>query len=288
MADASGVPASVPKLRGAMNQVGAAVCGGRESRERSRWPAVRRVVPFAALALTLGCTHNLQLMSSPPVASATTTAGPWASMIFAARTDSGVFVIDLGWGRASAGLRTVLSDIGADTSDVRWAFLTHAHRDHIGAWPSVAHATFVMGHDEVPRFFGDSAYAGFASRVGEAVNDAHRPDVTTVRTLGVRGDTTFALGADTVHAFAVPGHTPGSMAYLFRETLFAGDAANYSVLSGFRGALRVYSDDVARSQLSMRALFTRLDSVGRSVRVLCTAHAKCAPVDSALRARVTR
>lgn len=209
-------------------------------------------------------------------------------MIFAARTDSGVFVIDLGWGRASSGLRAVLAEIKADTSDVRWAFLTHAHRDHIGAWPSVAHATFVMGHDEVPRFVGDSAYAGFASRVSEAFNDAHRPDPSRVHVLGLHGDTAFAFGRDTVHAFTVPGHTPGSMVYLFRETLFAGDAANYSALSGFRGALGVYSDDVDRSHASMRALFTRLDSAGVSVRTLCTAHAKCAPVDSALRARVTR
>jgi len=254
----------------------------------SRVHAVRRVAQCAVLGLTLNCTHNLQLMPSPPTASATTTAGPWASMIFAARTDSGVFVIDLGWGRASSGLRAVLADIGADTSDVRWAFLTHAHRDHIGAWPSIAQATFVMGHDEVPRFFGDSAYAGFAVRVGDAINAVRRPDPTVVRTLGVRGDTAFVFGRDTLHVYAVPGHTPGSLVYLFRETLLVGDAANYSVLSGFRGALRVYSDDVARSHASMQALFTRLDSAGRPLRVLCTAHAKCAPVDSALRARVTR
>jgi glyoxylase-like metal-dependent hydrolase (beta-lactamase superfamily II) len=135
---------------------------------------------------------------------------------------------------------------------------------------------------------GDSAYTGFAPRIGEAINDTHRPDTSRIAIQALGGDTSFVFGRDTLHAYAVPGHTPGSTAYLFRETLFAGDAANYGVLGGFRGALRIYSDDVDDSHVSMRALFVRLDSAGMRVRTLCTAHAKCAPVDSALRARVTR
>jgi glyoxylase-like metal-dependent hydrolase (beta-lactamase superfamily II) len=246
------------------------------------------VTAASALVAASACTHNLHLAPPPPAAAATTTAGPWTSMIFAARTDSGVFVIDLGWGRASSGLRAVLGELGADTADVRYAFLTHAHRDHIGAWPSVTQATFVMGRDEVPRFVGDSVYVDFGSRVGEAFNDSRRPAPGSVQILALGGDTTFVFGRDTLRAYAVPGHTPGSTVYLFRETLFAGDAANHGVVAGFRGALRIFSDDVTRSHASMQALFARFDTTGVRVRTLCTAHAKCAPVDSALRARVTR
>lgn len=260
----------------------------QDTRVAHRHPRVVPAVVACIAILGAGCTHNLHLLPPPPTAAATTTAGIWTSMIFAARTDSGVFVIDLGWGRAASGLRDVLAQVGADTADVRYAFLTHAHRDHIGAWPSVAHTTFVMGRDEVPRFVGDSAYTGFAPRIGEAVNDTHRPHASDVTIHPLDGDTSFVFGRDTLRAYAVPGHTSGSMAYLFRETLFAGDAANYGVVGGFRGALRVYSDDVDSSHASMRALFARLDSAGTRVSTLCTAHAKCAPVDSALRARVTR
>jgi len=258
-------------------------------RSRAVLPRARATSALSAL-LTFGvaCAHNLHLMPPPPTAAATTTAGPFTSMIFAARTDSGVFVIDLGWGRASSGLHDVLARIDADTADVRYAFLTHAHRDHIGAWSSVAHATFVMGRGEVPRFLGDSAYTGFAPRVGEAIKDTHHPRAADVTVRALDGDTMFVFGRDTLHAYAVPGHTPGSTVYLFRETLFAGDAANYGALSGFRGALSIYSDDVDGSHASMQALFARLDATGARVRTLCTAHAKCAPVDSALRARVTR
>ncbi len=259
-------------------------CDARRVAVRTAWVAGL----CATITLVAACTHGLNLVPPPPTAAANTTAGPWTSMIFAARTDSGVFVIDLGWGRASSGLRAVLATIGADTSDVRFAFLTHAHRDHIGAWPSVSHATFVMGRDEVPHFVGDSSYAGFAPRVAESVNSTRRPSSSDVTILALGGDTAFVFGSDTVYAYAVPGHTRGSTVYLFRNTLFAGDAVNYSPVSGFRGALRIYSDDVERSHASMKALFARLDSTGVSVGTLCTAHAKCAVVDSALRARVAR
>ena len=243
---------------------------------------------LAVVALVAACTHNLQLVPPPPTAAVTTTAGPWTSMIFAARTDSGVFVIDLGWGRASTGLRSVLSRIDADTADVRWVFLTHAHRDHIGAWKSVTDAVFVMGRDEVPGFVGESSYKGFGPRMGEFLNDTHRPHKDSVTIVALGGDTSFVFGQDTVRSYAVPGHTPGSTVYVFRQTLFAGDAANYGALAGFRGALRVYSDSVQQSHESMRALFARFDSSGVQIRTLCTAHGKCAAMDSALRSRVAR
>lgn len=243
---------------------------------------------LAVLAVATACTHKLALLPPPSTAAVVTTAGPFTSMIFAARTDSGVFVIDLGWGRASSGLRGVLAKLNADTSDVRWTFLTHAHRDHIGAWASVPQATFVMGRREVPRFVGDSAYRGFGSRVGEFFNDSHRPSDSSVSILALGGDTVFVFGRDTLRAYAVPGHTPGSMVYVFRETLFAGDAAYRGVIPRFSGALRVFSDDVEQSHASMRALFARLDSAGVRVHTLCTAHAKCAVADSALRQRVSR
>ncbi len=241
-----------------------------------------------AMLLALGCTHDMHLLPSAPRAAATTTAGPWASMIFAARTDSGVFVIDLGWGDAAAGLRSVLGQIGAKPSDVRFAFITHAHRDHIAAWTHVPQAMFVLGRDEVPLFTGRASYKGFATRLADDINTYRRPAPGEVTVLALAGDTAFALGRDTLRAYAVPGHTPGSTAYLFRETLFVGDAANWGVIQGFRGALTIYSDSVPQSRMSLRSLLARLDASGVRWRTLCTAHGKCARVDSSLRAKITR
>jgi glyoxylase-like metal-dependent hydrolase (beta-lactamase superfamily II) len=129
---------------------------------------------------------------------------------------------------------------------VRWAFITHAHRDHIAGWTHVPQATFVLGRDEVPLFTGTASYKGLVPRLADNLNGYRRPTRSEVTVLAVGGDTLFAFGRDTLRAYAVPGHTPGSTAYLFRGTLFVGDAANWGVVRGFRGALTC-SDSAGRA-----------------------------------------
>ena len=91
-------------------------------------------------------------------------------------------------------------------------------------------------------------------------------------------DTLFVLGADTVFAYPVPGHTPGSTAYVFRGILFVGDAMNWRPFTGWSGARPEMSDDVAESDRSLAALWRRLPP--GSVHVVCTAHAKCRRVEA--------
>ena len=90
--------------------------------------------------LLLGCTKDLQLIQDAPNAVAATTTGPWASMMYVARTDSGVIAIDLGWTGFEEILPELLRQLNARAPEVRFVFLTHAHRDHIAAWPLVRQA----------------------------------------------------------------------------------------------------------------------------------------------------
>lgn len=244
---------------------------------------------FWSLALgvwTSGCTKDLQLIQDPPNAVTATTTGPWASMIYVARTDSGVIAIDLGWTGAGDALPKSLRALDADSSDVRFVFLTHAHRDHIAAWPLVSHARFILGSAEVPAFLGTGAYSGWAAKMGDELNTYPRPNEGDLSLLGISSDTAIALGRDTVFAFPIPGHTPGSIAFLFRGILFGGDAINWRPGTGFQGARPEFSDSVAQSRESLAALWTRLPL--SRMRIMCTAHGKCALADSALRERVTR
>ena len=235
--------------------------------------------------LLLGCTKDLQLIQDPPNAVAATTTGPWASMIYVARTDSGVIAIDLGWTGSENVLPDLLQQLGATTTDVRYAFLTHAHRDHIAAWPLVRQARFVLGANEVPAFTGQGGYSGWAAKMGE-MNEYPRPATGELPLIAVASDTAIVLGRDTVFAFPVPGHTAGSMTWLFRGILFGGDAINWRPGTGFQGARPEFSDSIAQSRESLRALWQRLP-VDR-VRIMCTAHGKCAIADAALRERVLR
>lgn len=249
-------------------------------------PSTFRFVLLTCGLWTLGCTKDLQLIQDPPDAVAATTTGPWASMIYVAHTDSGVIAIDLGWTGSEDVLPESLRRLNATPSDVRFVFLTHAHRDHIAAWPLVRQARFALGRDEVPFFAGSATYAGWAAKMGDELNSYPRPTEGELALVPVVSDTAFILGRDTVFAFLVPGHTAGSTAYLFRGILFGGDAINWRPGSGFQGARPEFSDSVAQSRESLKALWGRLPLA--RVRIMCSAHGKCAVADSALRDRVTR
>lgn len=233
-----------------------------------------------------GCTKDIQLIQDPPAAAAATTTGPWASMIYIARTDSGVIAIDLGWTGYEEVLPAVLHQVNAAPADVRFVFLTHAHRDHIAAWPLVRQASFVLGAAEVPAFMGEAGYSGWAAKMGDELNTYPHPQPGELALVPVAQDTAIVLGADTVYAFPIPGHTAGSVAYLFRGILFGGDAINWRPGSDFQGARPEFSDSTEQNRESLRALWKRLPE--SRVRIMCTAHGKCAPSSPALRNQVLR
>jgi glyoxylase-like metal-dependent hydrolase (beta-lactamase superfamily II) len=233
------------------------------------------------LLVVLSCTTELERIQNPPHAIAIPSGGPWSSMTYLARTDSGVIAIDLGWMNGSAMLREALAELGATPDDVRYVFLTHAHRDHVVGWRDVRGARFVLGEGEVPYFTGVKHYRGLVPRVGDWLNAPDYPAPGELTLVPVATDTTFVFGSDTLRAYPIPGHTAGSTAYLFRGVLFVGDAINRRPLVGFRGARPEMSDDVERSRASVRDLWRRIGTL--PLRSVCTAHAKCTAADSSIR-----
>jgi glyoxylase-like metal-dependent hydrolase (beta-lactamase superfamily II) len=210
-------------------------------------------------------------------------AGAGGSMFTVFRTDAGLVVVDLAWWGAADELRSMLAESGSSPDDVVAVLLTHAHRDHIAAWPAVRGAVFHMADAEAPHFFGEADYRGWVPRLADRLVDPPHPARHEVRVVTFSTDTTLVLGRDTIHAFLVPGHTPGSTAYLVRGVVFAGDALAWTPL-GFRPSLPGYSDDVAQAAASLDRLFERLTD--HDVRLICTGHGKCSPFTAAFRSDV--
>jgi glyoxylase-like metal-dependent hydrolase (beta-lactamase superfamily II) len=101
--------------------------------------------------------------------------------------------------------------------DVRWLLETHAHADHLSA----AHWLKAQLPD-----------AGLAIGAGiRTVQATFRPlfnadfaiDGSQFDALFEDGDA-FDFGASNARVFAVPGHTPDSVAYLIGDALFTGDS----------------------------------------------------------------
>lgn len=207
-------------------------------------------------------------------------------MIYLARVDSGVLAIDLGWTRAAAALDRGLRRLGATREDVTAVFLTHSHRDHIGAWRAVAAAPFYVGAPEVDLLLGRAEHGGWVPRTAHRLRRTDGPRPGEVELRPFSRDTAFTFGADTLHAFLAPGHTAGSAAYLFRGVLFAGDAVSKTFLSGrLRPARAGYSDDTALARRSLADVLAKAEA--RGVRIVCTAHARCAPYTPELRRRLS-
>jgi glyoxylase-like metal-dependent hydrolase (beta-lactamase superfamily II) len=253
---------------------------------RGRWRAAAAAGAALAAAACAAPHRSVALLAVPGQSAVALTGGPNASLIYAARTSAGVLLIDLGWWGHGRALPRALAALGAEAADVALVFLTHAHRDHVAAWPAVRRARFHLAAPEAPRLTGAARPRGWIPRWAERVKPTRLPATGQLDVRPFAADTVFAVGADTVRAYVVPGHTAGSAAYLFRGVLFVGDAVTHTRAGGFAPARRGYSDDRRAAAASLAALWRRLPAGG--VRHVCTAHARCAAFTPAFLRDVAR
>jgi len=132
-------------------------------------------------------------------------------VVRAARDAAGAVVIDPG--DDATQLRLELARLGASCAAI---LITHCHYDHIGAVADLAEATGAPVHvpvgEEQILAQADAVYASFGVRV-RPYGEASTVDDGDALTLA---DVTF----ETV---AVPGHSPGHVAYYVDGLLFSGD-----------------------------------------------------------------
>ena len=232
------------------------------------------IAGMSAIVLALsGCHRAIAPLLRPDSSAVALTGGPGTSMIYLARTGDSVIAIDLGWWRPRGPVTTALRELGASPDQVTDVFLTHSHRDHIGAWRLLRRSRFHVAESEAPLLFGAHPHGGWVPRWVERVKPSGLPAPNDIQVRAFTRDTAFAFGLDTLYAFVVPGHTAGSTVYLFRGMLFLGDAATYTPWGGFARARRGYSDDVRVAAANLESLWDRLPR--ERVRYVCTAHAHC-------------
>ncbi|MEU6099959.1 MBL fold metallo-hydrolase [Streptomyces flaveolus] len=172
-------------------------------------------------------------------------------------------IVDTGIASSPAeGMAPALAAIGRRIEDVRWILLTHGHIDHVGGayalWELTRRRAQVVIHEaDAPMLRSRRAHVEeYLAGRGRYLHDPEGEARTTAAanavisgemepTLLVKGGETLSLGGDvTVSVHSLPGHTPGSVAYVLdgRRAVFVGDAVQaHGAANGFPG----YTDPAA-------------------------------------------
>ncbi|MGA5795683.1 MBL fold metallo-hydrolase [Streptomyces cellulosae] len=172
-------------------------------------------------------------------------------------------IVDTGIASSPAeGMAPALEALGRRIEDVRWILLTHGHIDHVGGahalWELTGRRARVVIHEaDAPllrsrrahveeylagrgRYLDDPEGEAKVSAAADAVISGEMEP-----TLPVKGGETLSLGGGvTVSVHAIPGHTPGSVAYVLdgQQAVFTGDAVQvHGAANGFPG----YTDPAA-------------------------------------------
>ncbi len=144
------------------------------------------------------------------------------TVVYAITTSDGIILIDAGYAdRVETVLVPGLVELGLDPANVKYILLGHGHGDHYGgaAYFQSRYGTRVGTTAEDWDTIAKPAPNGRSS-------DGPAPS----RDLVLREGQALVLGDTTVTPVAIPGHTPGALAYIF--PVFDGGARHVAGLFG--------------------------------------------------------
>lgn len=179
-----------------------------------------------------------------------------------ALSGSDVALVDAGNAEDAGPLLAALRKRGLGPEAVKAILLTHGDYDHTRGARAFPGATVMALEADVALAEGRESRTPMSSpkpsgfKVGRVLKDGE----------------VVELGGVRFEVFAVPGHTPGSAAFLARGALFLGDSADSERGSDLKPGNWLFSKDRALNRRSLRELAARLAPRAAEVKVLVPSH----------------
>ena len=202
-----------------------------------------------ALVIFSGCADITPIVDGETHGSVTVVQD-WFTSVALVRTGAGPVLVDAGF-RPSA-IEEGLAAQDIDPAAVSTVLLTHAHGDHVAGREALPGAALWGIGSEAPVLAenGDGAKLDRALLAGEILD----------------------FGGTRIEVISIPGHTPGSAAYLVDGVLLLGDTCLVDGDGRIVPAPVKRSADPGQAERSLAAVARHLDARGAQVDWLVPSH----------------
>ncbi|MGP1609189.1 MAG: MBL fold metallo-hydrolase, partial [Burkholderiales bacterium] len=128
------------------------------------------------------------------------------SVVYAITTSDGIVLLDAGHpGDLDSIILPGLVTLGLDPADIRYVLLGHGHNDHYGGAAALQQQGARIG----------TTQADWDTLLNEAPSQLFGDIAKPMRDLVVKEGEPLVVGDTTITPVEIPGHTPGSLAFIF-------------------------------------------------------------------------
>jgi glyoxylase-like metal-dependent hydrolase (beta-lactamase superfamily II) len=176
--------------------------------------------------------------------------------------DHAVALVDAGNDDEAKEILAALQRRGLGKEAVKAILLTHGDADHTKGAKVFPQAMVMAMAADVDLAEGKVVRAPIGSpkpsgfKVGKVLQDGE----------------VMAFGGTKIEVLALPGHTPGSVAYLARGVLFLGDSAETTKDGALEGCAWLFCSDRALNKQSLKQLAQKLAPRAGEVKAIAVSH----------------